>query len=188
HAGSITSALLGDFDKNGIEELVAVSIHNGYERAVIFSIDVDKLYGQSPAPKRYTFKNIPLADFNSYILLPITDYGKSFFRYNSPVSGSLSFFEVSNEFHFILVDGVGINTISFNYRFSNTLNFIRLDCSDDAQQKRDSLVARGILKPPFTNTNEYYQMLRDQLRYWDGKKFVKEEEINNFEISGLPNN
>src|SRR5690606_7006878 len=67
HAGSITSALLGDFDKNGIEELVAVSIHNGYERAVIFSIDVDKLYGQSPAPKRYTFKNIPLADFNSYI-------------------------------------------------------------------------------------------------------------------------
>ncbi len=50
HAGGICSALTGDFDEDGKTELVAVAIHNGYERAVLFSINLDKLYGQSPAP------------------------------------------------------------------------------------------------------------------------------------------
>ncbi|RPI75125.1 MAG: hypothetical protein EHM47_03480 [Ignavibacteriales bacterium] len=189
HAGGITSTLVGDFDENGRTELVAVAVHKGYEHAVIFSIDINKLNGQSPAPPRYAFKNIPLADFNSYVVLPITDYCKLFFRYNTPEPGSLVFYQDTKEFNFTVIEGGGRNIAYLNYRFTNDLKFLMLDCSDDAQQKRDSLVARGILKPPFTNTNEYYLILRDQLRYWDGEKFVKEEENNNFKtISGLPIN
>jgi len=178
HAGGINAALLGDFDENGTEELVAIAIHNGYERAVLFSIDVDKIYGQSPAPPKYTFKDLPVADFNAYILLPITDYGKFFFRYNSPVLSSLNYYKESKEFQFYTVEGIGNNIITVHYRFSNDLKFIRLDCGDDAQYKRDSLVANKILHGPYTNTDEYYNLLKEQIRYWNGFEFVKEQELN----------
>ncbi len=51
-----------------------------------------------------------------------------------------------------------------------------LDCGDDFQKKRDSLVVKGILNPPLTNTTEYFDSLKKQLRYWNGAKFVTAEE------------
>lgn len=62
--------------------------------------------------------------------------------------------------------------IIFYYGFSNELDFQWVDCADNAQQVRDSLVSQGTLKPPYTNTDEYFKILKDEIRYWDGKEFI----------------
>lgn len=52
-----------------------------------------------------------------------------------------------------------------------------IDPSQNFEVARDSLVARGELFPPHTHTPEFINSLWEQLRYWDGEKFVREEEL-----------
>lgn len=57
--------------------------------------------------------------------------------------------------------------ILFYYGFDKDLNFLWVDCADNAQQLRDSLVIHGILNPPLTNTAEYFKILEDGIEYLD---------------------
>jgi hypothetical protein len=68
--------------------------------------------------------------------------------------------------------------INVYYGFDKHLNFLWVDCADNAQKYRDSLVAQNILKPPFTNTNEYSEILKNEIKYWTGSNLVSMAEIN----------
>lgn len=177
NSGSITQGMIGDFNLDGDKELVALGINNGYSRAVFFSINLNQLYGKSPAPERYSFKGMDLAKFNAYVLLPLSDYGKYYFRYNFPDYGSFEYYPKSKEFGFFVWEGdASLNGAILVYRFNKKMQLTMLDCGDDFQKKRDSLVVKGILNPPLTNTTEYFDSLKKQLRYWDGTIFVTAEE------------
>lgn len=41
---------------------------------------------------------------------------------------------------------------------------------------RDSLVAQGKLNPPFTDTKEYKEIIKNSVLYWKNGKWVKREE------------
>ena len=170
NAGAINNGIVGDFNEDGTTELVIGGMHNGFERALLFSVNIDKLNGQTPAPDRYIFNGIPPAEINEFILLPHTDYGKYFWRSNSVPSQHLVFVQHSKEFELATLEGSD-KPILFYYRFDKNLNFKWVDCTDNAQQLRDTLVVNDILNPPFTNTNEYFEILRKQIEYWNGKKF-----------------
>ena len=87
HAGNIVSPLIGDFNKDGEEEIVATAVNNGLERTVAFSINLNNLEGQGPSTRQYTFKNIKDAKLNKYILLPKSELTKIYSkRYNEPFS------------------------------------------------------------------------------------------------------
>jgi len=171
NAGAINNCIIGDFNEDGMTELVMAGSHNGYERAHLFSVNIDKMNGQTPAPDRYIYKGIPATEISKFILLPHTDYGKHFWRSNSVPSQHLVFVQHSKEFELATLEGSD-KPILFYYRFDKNLNFLWVDCADNAQQLRDTLVVRGILNHPFTNTNEYFEILRKQIEYWDGRKFV----------------
>ena len=175
NAGGITNSILGDFNEDGKKELVLGGINNGYECAVFFSVNLDRIKGQTPSKDRYVFKDIQKALLNNYILLPHTDYGKLIFRHNVVPYNTLFFDSKSKEFQVSTYEGLD-NPILFHYRFDKNFNFLWVDCADNAQQLRDSLVSQGILRPPYTNTNEYFKILKDQIRYWDGEKFNSIEE------------
>jgi len=175
NAGAINNCIFGDFNEDGITELVLGGMQNGYERAVLFSVDVDKMRGQTPAPKRYIFNGIPNCEVRDYILLPHSDYGKYFCRSNAVPSQYLNFTKHSKEIELTTLDGSD-KPILFYFGFDKNLNFLWMDCGDSAQQLRDSLVAKGVLSPPYTNTNEYFEILRKQIEYWDGEKFISIDE------------
>jgi hypothetical protein len=175
NAGGITNSIIGDFNEDGKKELVLGGLNNGYECAVFFSVNLDKIKGQTPSKDRYVFKNIPNAILNNYILLPHTDYGKLMFRNNVVPYNTLFFDSKSKEFQVSTYEGLD-NPILFHYRFDKNFNFLWVDCADNAQQQRDSLVAQGILRLPYTNTSEYFKILKDEIRYWDGTKFISIEE------------
>jgi len=174
NAGAINNCIVGDFNEDGMTELIIAGSHNGYERALLFSVNIDKMNGQTPAPNRYIFNDIPAAKINKFILLPHTDYGKHFWRSNSVPSQHLVFVQHSKEFELATLEGSD-KPILFYYRFDKNLNFLWVDCADNAQQLRDSLVANGILNPPFTNTNEYFEILRKEIKCWYGEKFIEIE-------------
>ena len=175
NAGGITNSIIGDYNEDGIKELVLGGLNNGYECAIFFSVNVDRIKGQTPSTERYVFKGNPMATLNNYILLPHSDYGKLMFRNNVVPYNTLYFDSKSKEFQVSTYDGLE-NPILFHYRFDKDFNFLWVDCADNAQQMRDSLVSQGKLNPPFTNTNEYFKILRDQIRYWDGGIFLSIDE------------
>jgi len=43
--------------------------------------------------------------------------------------------------------------------------------------QRDTLVARGILKPPYTDTKEYCSLIKSKLLFYKNGKWVKREEL-----------
>jgi hypothetical protein len=174
NAGTITNALIGDFNNDGKPEIVATAVHNGFQRSVLFSVDLDNLRGQTPAPPNYTFANKKMAVLNTFIILPKSDYSDLYYRYDEPLAGSLTYSSVNKKFKFDVIEGIQ-NPSEYgylNYVFDNKLRLVYLGCGDDFQMKRDSLVAHGILKPPYSNTPEYMNSLKKQIRYWNGKELV----------------
>lgn len=175
NAGAINSGIIGDFDQNSKRELIFAGSNNGFERAFISSVDIGNLDGQTPAPPRYIFNNLPSAEINSFLLLPHTDYGKLECRSNTVLPHHLNFNKHSEEIEVTTFDGYK-QPVMMYYGFNNRLNYLWMDCGDSAQQLRDSLVAKGLLQEPYTNTNEYFEILRKQFEYWDGDKFVNIDE------------
>jgi hypothetical protein len=92
-------------------------------------------------------------------------------------SQHLNFTKHSKEIQLTTLDG-DLKPILFYYGFDKNLNFLWLDCADNAQQLRDSLVAKGILLEPYTNTNEYFKILKDDIRYWIKEEFVSIDKLN----------
>ena len=177
NAGAITNVLIGDFNDDGTKELVIAGMHNGFEKAILFSANFEKIKGQTPAPERYIFNKIPEAELIQFILLPHTDYGKMFLRSNIVPLSSMYFASNSEEIVVSTLDG-DKRPINVYYGFDKHLNFLWVDCADNAQKYRDSLVAQNILKPPFTNTNEYSEILKNEIKYWTGSNLVSMAEIN----------
>ena len=175
NAGTLNNGIIGDYNKDGRKEIVLGGLHNGFQRAILVSIDIESLSGQTPSPERYKFINKPLAKVNQFILLPNSDYGKLYARSNSVAHQHLYFKERNEEFETATIDGSDKGVL-FYYGFDKYLNLRWIDCGDDAQLARDSLVAKGVLNKPFTNTNEYFELLRKQIQYWDGEKFISIDE------------
>ncbi len=176
-SGCINSAVIGDFDSDGRRELTVIGINNGYERSVLFSIDIDSLNGRSPAPPYYEILGKDLARYDHYLLLPKSDLTRLYYRWDSPIEGSL-FYKKSNAEYNFMIGEYGPNNIQRNllYRCDKDMRNFYIDCSDDFQTTRDSLVNSGKLNSPLTYTVEYFRSLKEQLRYWDGKKFVTAKE------------
>lgn len=166
NAGGITDAMIGDFNEDDKKEMIVAGLNNGFERAVLFSVDLDKIIGQTPAPERYIFNNIPKAELNRYVLLPHTDYGRIFYRSNLVPRNGIYYTANSKEIVVQTQEGTD-KPILFYYGFDTELNFLWVDCADNAQQLRDSLVIQGILNPPLTNTEEYFKILEDGIEYLD---------------------
>ncbi len=174
--GHISSALINDFNKDGKKELVAAGINNGLERCFIFSINLNELNGQTPTTDKYYYANKKTAHFNKYVLLPKSDYNDYYkCRFNFLLRGTLIFHSDINKFIFTIYEGDPsyTNTIgSYRIDFDSNLENCGIIIGDDIHVKRDSLVVKRLLNPPYTNTKEFTDILSNQVRYWDGEKFV----------------
>ena len=172
HAGHIQSALIENIDKDKEKKIIAVAISNCYERCVLFSLDVDSINGQGPANGKYTFLNIKKAKLNHYILLPktdITDYFKT--RFNINPRGSLILMD-NKYYEFTLIEGKpDLIENGIVYDIGKTFSNIKISIGDTFQVFRDSLVSSGKLHKPYSNTQEYTNILKKQIKYWDGKEF-----------------
>ncbi len=177
HSGSIERGIIGDFNKDGKKELVAAGINNGYERAIMFSINLEELKKESQglSAPNYSFKNFNIASFNGYLLLPKTDYNKyQRLRFNNILYIALN--PRDSNIYFSTIEGAyPTDSVGVSYSIDRSFTSPKVIIGDDFQVKRDSLVAQGNLNLPFTNTKEYEKILLNQFEKWEpaAKKFVK---------------
>ena len=177
HPGGGSWGLLTKSDRNGKDELIATSISNGFERCVLYSIDYYKLKGTAPTTSNYRFLNQPIADFNQYIILPKSDLNRYYDeRYNFLSSPPIITYDTLIYFSLAEEKFSNESDASLGYEFYKNLKFKDVIIGDKFRSVRDSLVAEGKIKGPYTETPAYHKYLRDQIKYWDGTKFVS---INN---------
>jgi hypothetical protein len=190
HPGGIAGSLIEDIDNDGNLEFVGLAISNGYKCVAYFSIEYDKLIGTAPAPKGYRFKNKSIAEFEWYVLIPMSDYGKHHYpKYNHVIYPPSN----NKKENYITVSTIesGLpkdkRPQTILYMFPLNLNDVEIVINDDFAIHRDKLVNAGALKKPYSDTREYREILKRQLQKWNGKEFVQmfpeKEEVIEWNIS-----
>jgi hypothetical protein len=175
HSGHLTDGVIFVDSLTKREKILLTGVSNGLESTVMIVLDLDSLFGQAIAPENYILKEIPLANIDKYILIPPTDYSTySGSRYNAPVIGGLLYKKKENSFRVGIseetVQGVVGGQIYYYFNADLSINFI--ETGDNFQHDRDRLVKEGKLSQPLTYTPEYFEILKNNIKYWDGEKFV----------------
>jgi|GEM_PF-774252 len=153
--------------------IVFAGWNNGYEKALIGGIKLDSLSGYAPSTHYYTFKGMRPAKLLFYNLIPKTDYLKHFnvLRQSGIYPGSLIDSNRENKIIFTIMEK-NSNEASLCYKIDYNFKNISIVVLSNFRIERDSLVAHGILRQPYTDTPEYRNLLEDQILYWNGKKFI----------------
>ena len=175
--GTIYSAIIKDIDKDGQNEIIAGCVNNAIKLPCIFSIKTNKLFGTNYSTNDYKFIGMNSSQLDNCLFLPKTDYSIYKREYINQFSSGT------------LVDNANESKLMFNIREGNTeenavlvyklaYDFKNIDIivNSNLRVRRDSLVAKGILKMPFTDTKEYTEMLKSQILIWDRKQILKRNE------------
>lgn len=167
-----------DLDNDGKKELVFEAANNGKDNLSLYSLEVNDLKGQVPTRDDYKLLNIPDTKLINYILIPNTDFCKYYgLRRSASKKRGLLFDHESNAIRIITVEA-GYEkggTILYSWHYEN--NTFDIGIGDDIRLMRDSLVSRGILKKPYTDTKEFRDLLIKQILFWNGEKFVSRENL-----------
>jgi hypothetical protein len=177
-SGFVIEAGIKDLDADGKAEILAAGVDNGYEDVVIFSFIPDTLTSSRLSTKDYMIKNFPIANVTHYIRLPKTDFENYIGKRMSGVRAG-TFFDKQNEKKYNFTVGGFYNEKPYGYWAKLDYNLKDFDFVIDNEFRvyRDSLVAQGKLNLPYTDTEEYKQILRNKILYLKDGKWVKREEL-----------
>lgn len=174
NTGHLHSGKIGDFNNDGTREIVMFGLNNAYKRVIVFSIDIDKIGGKLPSAGLRQFVGLENANVNQYVLLPNTDYTlKLTGKYNVTLPGKIRISKEEKRINNYLAEGKEPDYKGIFIELDGNLNITKIDPSLEFEIARDSLVSAGELSLPFTHTEEYQQILYNQIEYWDGEKFTR---------------
>ncbi len=147
--------------------------NNALLKSSLLIIKSDNFSGQIVSNDDYKLLNIPNTKIEKLFLLPTTDYLQklgyeySMFSGDTPqINGEIfSWHSLEN-----IKDHEDTRGICYEYNLKE--NYFMASVQGLFRIKRDSLVAKGLLPRPFTDTKEYIQSLINQIKEWNGKEFV----------------
>lgn len=170
--GHINTGRITDYDYDGNYDVFVGGINNGLESAFILLTTLDTIDCQTPSLAKYMFQNIKIGEFTKFILFPKTDLCKLYEnRFNGTIDAQ--YFKETKAFEIVTNEYYPNKNIGPQYMISKDLDSAWIQIGDDFQFVRDSLVTKKLLKPPFTNDPDYSKILVDNLKMWNGEKFVK---------------
>ena len=175
-SGHVISGIIKDIDNDGAAEILAVGYDNGFEEVVFFAYEVDTLTKARPTTKNYLIRNFPVSEMEAYIRFPKTDYD-IFYAVRTPLllSNYFSDDEKRKKYHFAVANVRNSSDASLGYEISYDFADIDVIVDSDFRVQRDTLVAHGILKPPYTDTKEYIDLIKSKILYWHYGGWVKRE-------------
>ncbi|HOJ06134.1 MAG: hypothetical protein HND40_14140 [Ignavibacteriota bacterium] len=178
-SGHIMGAFIKDIDSDSKPEIVGFGYDNGFEDIVFFVYEIDTLTKVRPTTEKYLIRNYPIADMKAYIRFPKTDY-EIYHQTRTPslVTGSFSDEEQSRKYTFGFAKNKDNSEPTISFRIDYNFKDIDLVILSSYRVQRDTLVARGILKPPYTDTKEYCNLIKSKLLFYKNGKWVKREELD----------
>lgn len=178
NAGHIVEGILEDINNDSLKELVMTFYNNSYHKTGIAILEFNKIKGISPCKEEFKLTGMVTAGFIHYILVPSTDYNKNLKRtMNNPIEGILKKMEKEKAIVWSTIEGEDIATAGVVYELNLNLKEINLVIGSNFAVRRDTLVLKGILNYPLTDTKAYRELLKSQILYWNGVKFVTSKEI-----------
>ncbi|MFN3694524.1 MAG: hypothetical protein ACK4UV_05910, partial [Ignavibacterium sp.] len=162
-SGHTLSEIKRDINNDGQEDIVAAGIDNGFEDAVVWGIELNKLEGYRPTTKEYQIKGFKEADLIFYLRIPKQDVDKYLGIRNPSIwYYSLNFreYDKSLSFEMLTIKNPGLQLISdfiktYIITIDSNLTVSDVVVISSFRVFRDSLVAQGKLNPPYTDTKEY---------------------------------
>lgn len=178
-SGHVVDAMLKDINNDSKKDIVAIGYDNGYEDGVFFGYDIDTLTQVRLTTNEYLIKNYPLADLITYLRIPKTDFDIYYENRTPFLAGSSLRYNVQTNHYGLGSSADEIDSRHANIEYILDDNFIVDDAviMSNFRVRRDTLVAHGKLKPPFTDTEEYKEVIKSNILYYRNGKWVKREEI-----------
>lgn len=176
HPGQLEQVLIHDIDLDGKNEIVLGGINNAYERACIAVLDPSHISGCGPTTPELAPKIVGKGTEEYYLLLPLTKLGETM--------GEVSYNEVNE----LKLDEDGSITVSTHealnsdspggilYTIVQNMKVVVATGGDPFLKSHQRLVAEGKLQERLDP--EYWEELKNAVRYWDGDKFVHEPIMN----------
>ncbi|HSL90275.1 MAG TPA: hypothetical protein VK870_13305 [Ignavibacteriaceae bacterium] len=173
YSGHLDEGLIYKDSSGASDKLIIGGVNNGFESASLAVLEISKLAGQAPAPSNYKLIDINPADLIEYVLIPPSDYS-SFknSRYNTVIQDHIKFEDKKIRVGINETAGFGDSVSVLFYYFNQDLSINFIEMGDSFQNDRDKLVKEGELSPPITYKPEYFEILKNNIRYWDGERFV----------------
>jgi hypothetical protein len=175
HSGHFGEFDHHDIEGNGIDDLLFVGQHNGYNQACFVVLDSRNVVGHSPAPPSYSPLGITPGNEKYYLLFPRADISRfSTFRRNN---GRSLFFTADSLVKVTVEEQIDNQWgVGLLYFFNRSMECVRVDGSDQFVAFHKKMEAEKKLTKKLDA--QYYEDLRRQVQYWDGDKFVNTATMN----------
>ncbi len=134
-----------------------------------------------PTKNNYLLNDISLSKMKYNLRLPKTDYD-NYNESRTPVyfEGSFSYSPDTKKFTLATDINKPQHDLQIGYEISINNNQIDIDIVIGSSFRviRDSLVAKGKLNLPYTDTEEYKEKIKNSILYWKDERWVKREELD----------
>lgn len=180
-SGHTINAELHDLNNDGIRDILACGLDNGFEDAVVWGSEVKKLEGYRPTTPEYTIIGKKEAEMIFYLRVPKQDIDIYYKTRMPSIRYNLLYYKEINKTIYV---GLLTNSNPNLFNVSNNIptfniaidsNFVVSDVIilSNFRVLRDSLIAKGQLYPPYTDTKEYKEIIKNSILYWKDGKWVK---------------
>lgn len=173
-SGNLLDIVRRDIDGDGIEELFFAGQNNGYDAAALLVLDPRYMSGHAPAPLSGTPLNIPEGREKYYILFSRSDLEKIADQKRN-VARHLTF---TNDglLQIGVYENIAKRWYPLLYYFNTKMECVKVDGEDAFVTLHRKMEAEGKLTRKLDE--QYYEELRQGVRYWDGEAFVKVATMN----------
>lgn len=178
-SGHTYDGIIKDIDGDGVREVFCLGLDNGFEDVVLFGIEIDTLNKVRPSTTDYLIKDYPKSNLITYIRIPKTDYDNYLQnRFFAIGQGSFKYLENEKKYYFILLSGNSISHTGIWYKLDENLKDFDITVDNQFRVIRDSLVAQGKLMLPYSDTEEYKNIIKNNMLYWKNGKWVKRNKLD----------
>jgi hypothetical protein len=178
-SGHTVDAIIKDLNNDNNKDILAIGLDNGYEEQVVFAFQIDSLTKVRPSTTDYTIKNFPIGEFLTYIRIPKTDFTKSKnMRMSGIERGTLLDETIEKLYRFIILVNDQREDGSIWVKLDYNLKDFDIVIGDQFRVNRDSLVVKGMLNKPYTDTEEYKNIFKSNILYWKNGDWVKRKDLD----------
>lgn len=179
--GYIIDVRIVDLNNDNKKELLLYTLNNGYKKISLVYLEFNELKGQTPSTEDYKLFSIQNTKIIHNFLIPKTDYNQYYkSQYTSPWYRGLILRNEYNIVSFVSREGeegkTDIHPGNLFYYWNYGKNNFDISIDNLMSVRRDSLVVKGELPYPLTDTREFRELMRKQILAWDGKKFIPLDE------------
>jgi hypothetical protein len=182
-SGHTLGAFIKDINNDGIKDIVAKGVDNGYNQIVLFGMSLENLKGFRKTIPEYSLRFCEEAELLFYIRLPKTDLDelKIGERFASKKLGGFWYDYTKQKIvhrSVFSMETPKLTATAIEYQLYNNFKDFDLIIFDEFRTVRDSLVAHGKLNLPYTDTPEYKNIIKSKILYYKGGKWVRREECD----------